>query len=83
MLLDIYRIEDKYKTLIFCDVDENGNFIQVETGKNIIPGKEYQHFFYRDRYVADTITNYKVINGELTVIDLTLEDEAKVRYFGI
>jgi 5S rRNA maturation endonuclease (ribonuclease M5) len=76
-----YRIVDKYKILIFADVDENGEFIEAAMGQRIVPNRQYQHFFFVDRYVQDTIENYKVVNGELVAKDAELENQIKQLYF--
>jgi hypothetical protein len=76
-----YRIEDKYKVLVFADVDDNGEFVEVAMGPRIIPNRQYQYFFYVDRYVQDSIENYKVVSGELVVKDAALENQFKEVYF--
>lgn len=77
-----YGMGDKYKVLVFADCDANGEFIEVAMGRFIIPNKQYQYFFYVDRYIQDTIENYKVINGELAAKDTELENQVKSLYFG-
>jgi 5S rRNA maturation endonuclease (ribonuclease M5) len=77
-----YRLEDKHKILIFADVDESGEFIEVIIGRYIIPSRQYQHFFYVDRYVQDSLENYKVVNGELVAIDVELEAQIQQVYHG-
>ncbi|WP_176142213.1 phosphodiesterase [Bacillus toyonensis] len=80
-----YELYERYKTCIFCDSDEAGNITQLEHGQRIIPGQNYMHFFKVDRYISDTIQNYKVVwNGrvaELQAIDLELEEKVKKIYF--
>jgi hypothetical protein len=77
---EFYNLEDKYKVLIFADTLDNGEFLEVIMGQRIIPGRQYQHFFYVDRYVQDSIENYKVVNGELVAKDVELENQIKELY---
>jgi len=76
-----YNAEDKYKALVFANADETGNITEVICGRYIIPDKQYQFFFYVDRYISDSIDNYKIINGQLTAIDNNLETQLKNLYF--
>lgn len=47
--------------LLFCDVDEEGNIIGALMGKNIIPNRQYDYFFFtNDPGVLDDISKYKV-----------------------
>lgn len=84
-LKEKYELHERYKTCMYADSDDNGNITQVEHGQHIIPGQDYMHFFRADRYIADTIQNYKVVwNGrvaELQAIDLELEEKVKKIYF--
>ncbi|PDY14996.1 phosphodiesterase, partial [Bacillus cereus] len=70
---------------IYADSDENGVITQVECGQRIIPSQDYMYYFRVDRYIADTLWNYKVVlNGrvaELQAIDLEIENTVKERYF--
>jgi hypothetical protein len=75
-----YRIEDKYKILIFADTDINGAITQCIVGKAVIPDRQYQYFFYKDRYVGDTIFNYRITNDTLVPIDVELENNMKLIY---
>lgn len=83
----VYEAKDIYKVLIYVDVDENGTIISSITGKNILPDRQYHHYFYRDKYVGDSIFNYKVVItdgiGDLQVIDAELEQRLKDAYFNI
>ncbi|PFY21284.1 phosphodiesterase [Bacillus toyonensis] len=80
-----YDLYERYKTCIYCDSDEAGNITRLECGQHIIPSSDYIHFFRVDRYVTDTVQNYKVVwNGrvaELQAIDLELEEKVKKIYF--
>ncbi|PED20030.1 phosphodiesterase [Bacillus toyonensis] len=84
-LKEKYELHERYKTCIYADSDDNGNISQVEHGQHIIPGQDYMHFFRVDRYIADTIQNYKVVwNGriaELQAIDREIEKSVKAIYF--
>ncbi|MED2847076.1 phosphodiesterase [Bacillus toyonensis] len=84
-LKEKYELHERYKTCIYADSDDNGNVTQVEHGQHIIPGQDYMHFFRADRYIADTIQNYKVVwNGriaELQAIDPEIEKSVKAIYF--
>lgn len=84
-LKEKYELHERYKTCIYADSDDNGNITQVEHGQHIIPGQDYMHFFRADRYIADTIQNYKVVwNGriaELQAIDPEIEKSVKAIYF--
>lgn len=58
--------------LLFCDVDEDGKIVDSLLGDRIIPMKQYDYFFYLTddvETVAQNIPNYRVINGQLTLID--------------
>ncbi|MGS2746007.1 phosphodiesterase [Bacillus zanthoxyli] len=80
-----YELYERYKTCMYCDSDEAGNITRLECGQHIIPSSDYIHFFRVDRYVTDTVQNYKVVwNGrvaELQAIDLELEEKVKKIYF--
>ncbi|MGG4560872.1 phosphodiesterase [Bacillus toyonensis] len=80
-----YDLYERYKTCMYCDSDEAGNITRLECGQHIIPSSDYIHFFRVDRYVTDTVQNYKVVwNGrvaELQAIDLELEEKVKKIYF--
>lgn len=80
-----YELYERYKTCIYCDSDEVGNITRLECGQHIIPSSNYMHFFRVDRYVTDTIQNYKVVwNGrvaELQAIDIEIEEKVKKIYF--
>ncbi|PGE68168.1 phosphodiesterase [Bacillus toyonensis] len=80
-----YELYERYKTCMYCDSDEAGNITRLECGQHIIPSSDYIHFFRVDRYVTDTIQNYKVVwNGrvaELQAIDLVIEEKVKKIYF--
>ncbi|PDZ33744.1 phosphodiesterase [Bacillus toyonensis] len=80
-----YELHERYKTCIYCDSDEFGNITQVEHGQRIIPGQNYMHFFKVDRYIADTIQNYKVVwnerVAELQAVDLEINEKVKRVYF--
>ncbi|GEM_PF-3920488 len=84
-LKEKYELNERFKTFIYPDSDENGNITQVECGQRIIPSQDYMHYFRVDRYIADTLWNYKVVlNGrvaELQAIDLEIENTVKERYF--
>ncbi|PEL75423.1 phosphodiesterase [Bacillus toyonensis] len=84
-LKEKYELHERYKTCIYADSDDNGNITQVEHGQHIIPGQDYMHFFRVDRYIADTIQNYKVVwNGriaELQATDPEIEKSVKAIYF--
>ncbi|PHC91984.1 phosphodiesterase [Bacillus toyonensis] len=80
-----YELYERYKTCIYADSDDAGNITRLECGQHIIPSNDYMHFFRVDRYVTDTIQNYKVVwNGrvaELQAIDLEIEKSVKAIYF--
>ncbi|WP_179863079.1 phosphodiesterase [Bacillus toyonensis] len=80
-----YDLYERYKTCIYCDSDEAGNITRLECGQHIIPSSDYIHFFRVDRYVTDTIQNYKIVwNGrvaELQAIDPEIEKSVKAIYF--
>ncbi|PFX70284.1 phosphodiesterase [Bacillus toyonensis] len=80
-----YELHERYKTCIYADSDDAGNITRLECGQHIIPSNDYMHFFRVDRYVTDTIQNYKVVwNGrvaELQAIDLEIEKSVKAIYF--
>ncbi|MGH1288686.1 phosphodiesterase [Bacillus toyonensis] len=80
-----YELYERYKTCVYCDSDDAGNITRLECGQHIIPSSDYIHFFRVDRYVTDTIRNYKIFwNGrvaELQAIDLEIEEKVKKVYF--
>ncbi|HDR7847479.1 TPA: phosphodiesterase [Bacillus toyonensis] len=80
-----YELYERYKTCVYCDSDDAGNITRLECGQHIIPSSDYIHFFRVDRYVTDTIRNYKIVwNGrvaELQAIDLEIEEKVKKVYF--
>ncbi|PGB80965.1 phosphodiesterase [Bacillus toyonensis] len=80
-----YELYERYKTCMYCDSNEAGNITRLECGQHIIPSSDYIHFFRVDRYVTDTIQNYKIVwNGrvaELQAIDLEIEKSVKAIYF--
>lgn len=80
-----YDLYERYKTCMYCDSDEAGNITRLECGQHIIPSSDYIHFFRVDRYVTDTIQNYKIVwNGrvaELQAIDPEIEKSVKAIYF--
>ncbi|MGM2417462.1 phosphodiesterase [Bacillus cereus group sp. BceL062] len=84
-LKEKYELHERYKTCIYGDSDDAGNITRLECGQHIIPSSDYMHFFRVDRYVTDTIQNYKVVwNGrvaELQAIDLEIEKSVKAIYF--
>jgi hypothetical protein len=81
----VYDMSDKYKTLIYVDVDAEGNIIASYMGKNVIPDREYHHFFYVENYIGESILNYKVIIVDnlpvLQAIDTDLEKRLKDEYY--
>ena len=51
--------------LLFCNVDDKGNIYEGVTGNNIIPDKQYDHFFYLGEEGIEDLMQYKVIDNEL------------------
>lgn len=51
--------------LVFCNVDEDGNIVDGLTGNNIIPSKQYDHFFYLGEEGIDDLMGYKVVDNKL------------------
>lgn len=51
--------------LLFCDVDGNGDIISWLHGKNVIPERQYQYFFYLLEEIE--VENYLVINDQLVL----------------
>ncbi|MGJ9381544.1 hypothetical protein [Salipaludibacillus sp. CF4.18] len=49
--------------LIYCDVDENGNILDLIQGYRVIPGRQYDYFFVREELIDSAL--YKVENREL------------------
>ncbi|PEN76828.1 phosphodiesterase [Bacillus toyonensis] len=84
-LKEKYELNERFKTFIYADSDENGIITRVECGQRIIPSQDYMHYFRVDRYITDTLWNYKVVlNGrvaELQAIDIEIENTVKERYF--
>lgn len=84
-LKEKYELHERYKTCVYCDSDDTGNITRLECGQHIIPSSDYRHFFRVDRYVTDTIQNYRVVwNGrvaELQAIDPEIERSVKAIYF--
>lgn len=49
--------------LLFCDTDAEGNITSSLHGRNVIPTRQYEHFFYLNEEID--VSEYLVINGEL------------------
>jgi hypothetical protein len=47
--------------LLFVNIDENGNVMDALYGENIIPGRDYNFFFYTTEEVATNAFQYKVV----------------------
>lgn len=59
--------QDDY-VLIFADTDGDGNITEYIAGSRVIPHKQYEHFFYVEKFESsiDTLRDdYKIIFGEL------------------
>jgi len=58
--------------ILFCDHDEEGKIIDSLTGERVIPQRQYMCFFYlvgtTTEQVLANIPNYRVVNGELTLV---------------
>jgi len=58
--------------LLFCNYDEEGKIIESLTGERVIPQRQYMCFFYltdmTTEQVLANIPNYRVVNGELTLV---------------
>lgn len=65
-MTDIYS---DTRIFIYVDIDENGVIVDGESGRRIIPSKQYHHYFITENELALDLesfsTEYKVINGEL------------------
>jgi hypothetical protein len=58
--------------LLFCDVDQEGSITDSLIGDRVIPMKQYDFFFYLSEEVnsvTENISNYRVVNGQLTLTD--------------
>jgi hypothetical protein len=81
---DTYTTEEKFKTCIYVDTDELGNITLSYIGKDAIPDKQYNYFFYDEAYVGDSIRNYKIVLENniprLESIDKELEQRLKDAY---
>jgi hypothetical protein len=56
--------------LLFCDADEDGKIINSLIGDIVIPMQQYDYFFFLSEdveKVVQNISNYRVINGQLTL----------------
>jgi hypothetical protein len=54
--------------LVFCDSDSNGKIIESLVGKNIIPARQFDHFFFiADDDTFQDIDDYKIENGKLVL----------------
>lgn len=47
--------------LVYCNVDDIGNFTEIILGRKIIPDRDYQYFFItEDTGILTSPNNYKV-----------------------
>lgn len=62
--------------LVFCNVDDEGNIIEGISGINIIPGKQYDYFFYREENDKIDMLKYKVEDRRLVKVveDMPLQN---------
>lgn len=62
--MDVYSDN---RVLVYVDTDEQGNITAGESGKRIIPARQYQHFFITEDERALELENYKVENDQLVL----------------
>jgi hypothetical protein len=54
--------------LIYCDSDLEGKIKECLIGKNVIPSRQFDHFFFiEDGDTFQDIDDYKVENGKLVL----------------
>ena len=56
---------------LYFNIDEEGNIIEVLTGQNIVPTKEFQEFFMIDKQQELNLSKYKVEDRKLVQIEGT------------
>jgi hypothetical protein len=56
---------------LYCNVDEEGNIIEVLTGPSIVPTKEFHEFFMIDKQQELNLSKYKVEDRKLVQIEGT------------
>ena len=54
------------RILVYVDVDDAGNIVDIEAGRRIIPSKQFKYFFIvDDEDILFTPEKFKVVSGEL------------------
>lgn len=54
------------RILVYVDVDDDGNIVDIEAGRRIIPSKQFNYFFItEDEKILFTPEKFKVAAGEL------------------
>lgn len=48
-------------TIIFADINEEGDIKDALVGKRILPDRQYDYFFYVEQEVSENIDDYKVV----------------------
>lgn len=56
---------------LYCNIDEEGNIIEVLTGQSIVPTKEFHEFFMIDKQQELNLSKYKVEDRKLVQIEGT------------
>jgi len=51
--------------LVFCDADEQGNITDYIAGRNIIPSRQYDYFFFLMNEID--VADYKIVDGQLVL----------------
>jgi hypothetical protein len=54
--------------LVYCDSDSTGKITESLVGKNIIPARQFDHFFFiADADTFGDIDDYKIEDGKLVL----------------
>lgn len=56
---------------LYCNIDEEGNIIEVLTGQSTVPTKEFHEFFMIDKQQELNLSKYKVEDRKLVQIEGT------------
>jgi len=54
--------------LIYCNTDVDGNIIESIDGIRIIPDKQYEHFFFKEKEIDLMQYKVKLIDGKAELV---------------
>lgn len=64
-------VELKKDIQLYCNIDDDGNIVEVLTGQHIMPTKEFDEFFMIDKQQELNLSKYKVEDRKLVQIEGT------------